>query len=161
MKGQFSDKFETTGLAENHHSFTWTVHGKEIQVEISDSAGEEIFSTYDHWKQATSFMVCASVTKGDLDHDASSKIYSIERADEITKRRRPILVVGTKCDLDQERKTSRSRAMEVCKNVAYVETSAKTGQNVQLAFRMLIELDLAFHSNVVYVPPKKSKRDGT
>ncbi len=54
----------------------------------------------------------------------------------------PILVCGTKADLVDERSVPRDMAVSIAKSLngfGYVELSAKTGQNVELAFELLVD----------------------
>ena len=53
-----------------------------------------------------------------------------------------VLLIGTKCDLEDERVVSREEAEERAaeNGMRYFETSARTGLNVQAAFTEMIEL---------------------
>ena len=52
-----------------------------------------------------------------------------------------MLVVGNKCDLEEERETTRQEAENFCSDEGfyYIETSALKNANVQEAFNRLIE----------------------
>ena len=51
------------------------------------------------------------------------------------------MIIGNKSDLDDKREITTEEAMEFAKNneIAYIETSAKSGNNVNVAFEKLIE----------------------
>ncbi len=54
----------------------------------------------------------------------------------------PILLCGTKADVAAERTVSRDYALTLAESLTccgYVEVSAKTGQNVELAFALLVD----------------------
>ena len=53
----------------------------------------------------------------------------------------PIILVGTKCDLNEERNVSQDRIHTVCDemNLLYIEVSAKERINVDFAFREILE----------------------
>ena len=53
----------------------------------------------------------------------------------------PFLVLGNKCDLEEERQISNEQAEEFCQgiNVNFIETSAKDNVNVETAFVTLAE----------------------
>ena len=53
----------------------------------------------------------------------------------------PIILVGTKCDLNEWRVISQDRIHTVCDemNLLYIEVSAKKGINVDLAFKEILE----------------------
>lgn len=66
----------------------------------------------------------------------------------------PIVLVGNKCDLEEDRAVSRAQAFEVSQswgNVPYYETSARRKQNVNEVFvdvcRQIIHRDLAKSKN--------------
>jgi GTPase SAR1 family protein len=76
---------------------------------------------------------------------------------EVTKYARPdvqILLVGTKSDLSDKREVSHDMINNITKqlNVKYVETSAKTGSNVDCVFNMICQ-----HLLATSVPHEKSK----
>mmetsp|Transcript_589 Transcript_589/g.2106 ORF Transcript_589/g.2106 Transcript_589/m.2106 type:complete len:119 (-) Transcript_589:623-979(-) len=53
----------------------------------------------------------------------------------------PIILVGNKCDLDNQRQVSKEEGMKKAESIgcSYLETSAKTSQNVDEAFLILLE----------------------
>jgi small GTP-binding protein len=53
----------------------------------------------------------------------------------------PVFVVGTKVDQDQQRSVSAEVAREFCRNskVFYMETSARTSQNIAILFEIVLE----------------------
>ena len=53
----------------------------------------------------------------------------------------PFMVLGNKCDMEEERTTSKEEAEEFCQgiNVNFLETSAKDNVNVEAAFVNLAE----------------------
>ena len=58
----------------------------------------------------------------------------------------PIILVGTKCDLNEERVISQDRIHTVCDemNLLYIEVSAKEGINVDFAFTEILEEMIPF-----------------
>lgn len=52
-----------------------------------------------------------------------------------------IVLCGHKCDLQEKRLINQNRAREFAKNyqLAYLETSAKTGQNIDRAIEILLD----------------------
>lgn len=52
-----------------------------------------------------------------------------------------IVLCGHKCDLQEKRLVNQNRAREFAKNynLPYLETSAKTGQNVDRAIEILLD----------------------
>ena len=61
----------------------------------------------------------------------------------------PIVLVGSKIDLDEFRAISREDGIQASKKYnldAFIEVSSKTGQNVEEAFKLLTELILTEYS---------------
>ena len=58
----------------------------------------------------------------------------------------PVILVGTKCDLNEERVISQDRIHTVCDemNLLYIEVSAKEGINVDFAFTEILEEMICF-----------------
>ncbi|MBD3186024.1 hypothetical protein GF325_04265, partial [Candidatus Bathyarchaeota archaeon] len=57
----------------------------------------------------------------------------------------PILLVGAKSDLSESREVSNEEGMQYAKEnniVGFVETSSKTGKNVEIAFETITKLML-------------------
>ena len=56
----------------------------------------------------------------------------------------PRIIIGNKIDIKNERKISRAHAQHLCEklNATYFETSAKTGENVDLIFEKIAEMTL-------------------
>ena len=53
----------------------------------------------------------------------------------------PIIIVGNKIDLENKRVISKEKAMEFAKsqNIDYIETSSKTGENIDKTIKMITE----------------------
>ena len=65
-----------------------------------------------------------------------------------------LLLVGNKSDLNEKRQVSYDEASELAKdkNIEYIETSAKTGENVDVAFKKLIEMTIEKVSSGIIIP---------
>lgn len=114
------------------------LEGKIVKLQIWDTAGQEafrsitrifyrgahcVFLTYDITREET-FLALPDWLREVKQH-ASSDIV--------------VYLIGNRCDLEEERKVDRERAIEFCKeqNIdKFFETSAKTGQNVEEVFSL-------------------------
>ena len=116
------------------------IEGKKIKVQIWDTAGEEryksITSTY--YKGAKGAFIVYDITRkitfesidkwiGDLKNNGDENII--------------IYLVGNKNDLNDKREVDKNEAMNKAEkyNIAFMETSALSGDNIQKIFQDLIE----------------------
>lgn len=113
---------------------------------IYDTAGQEEYSslTGQYMKSGEGFLIVFSLT----DRESFDRISTIR--DNIVRAKErdgwgdntPIILIGNKSDLVQERVVSSEEAKSWAAqhNVQYFETSAKTGQNVEAVFAQLIRM---------------------
>ncbi|KPM09928.1 GTP-binding protein Di-Ras2-like protein 1, partial [Sarcoptes scabiei] len=73
------------------------------------------------------------------------EIYETKQNEETSLASLPMILVGNKCDEDNQREVTADFAKEYCsktlKGCGYIETSAKTGYNVHEAFQELLSMD--------------------
>lgn len=110
--------------------------GEEVQIDILDTAGQEDYAAIrdNYFRSGEGFLCVFSITDEESFHatqEFREQILRVKNDDSI-----PFLLVGNKCDLNDKRKVSES----VCQSraqqwdVSYVETSAKTRENVDKVF---------------------------
>ncbi|KAL8852680.1 MAG: hypothetical protein Q9221_002440 [Calogaya cf. arnoldii] len=113
------------------------VDGKQCILEILDTAGTEQFTAMRelYMKSGQGFLLVFSITSlsslNEL-HELRDQIVRIKDDPQV-----PLVIVGNKSDLDDERVVSRARAFAVSQswgNVHYYETSARRRANVDEAF---------------------------
>ncbi|KIW04496.1 uncharacterized protein PV09_04253 [Verruconis gallopava] len=125
---------------EDSYRKTLDVDGRQIVLEILDTAGTEQFTAMRelYMKTGQGFLLVFSIT-------------SLSSLQELTELREqiirikddpnvPIVLVGNKCDLEEDRAVSRARAFAVSQswgNAPYYETSARRRANVDECFRDL------------------------
>ena len=140
-----SDQTMTIGVDFEVKSLT--VDGQKVKLQIWDFGGEERFRfllpTYVRGARGGLFIY--DITNySSLAHidDWLSVIKKEIRAEDIF----PIIVVGNKADLVEERKVSSANGIRIAKsrNVnGFIEISTKTGENVEKAFEALTRLMLS------------------
>jgi Ras-related protein Rap-1B len=120
-------------------------------LEIMDTAGTEQFTSMREFymRDAHGFLLVFSITSMSSLHELAElreQIVQIKGGDPNV----PIVLVGNKSDLEEDRVVSRSRAFQVSQawgNVPYYETSARRRQNVTEVFvdvcRQIIRKDLS------------------
>lgn len=118
------------------------VDGTKVKLQIWDTAGQERFRSVTHayYRDANALLLLYDVTnKSSFDNIRAWLTEINEYAQEDVV----IMLLGNKADMASERliKTEDGEKLAKDHNVAFMETSAKTGLNVDLAF-MAVAKDL-------------------
>lgn len=139
-KGEFSSEFAST-IGVEFLTHTMKVGGADVKAQIWDTAGQERFhammTTY--YRKAVGALLIFDVG------DCASLVGVEKWLDQLPSVAEPGLhtvLVGNKCDLEgDKRKVSAEEARQfaAARHMRYIETSAKTGLNVEEAFQGLIE----------------------
>ncbi|KAJ3444890.1 ras and ef-hand domain-containing protein [Anaeramoeba flamelloides] len=115
------------------------LHSKTVAAQIWDTAGQEKFraipATLFRGSHAVIFVY--DVTN----YESFEKVqYWIEQADKHCPKKKYYLLIGNKIDCVQERKVSKEAGEMFAKehNMNFLETSAKTAQNVNQAFLQVL-----------------------
>jgi len=130
----FTDSFIST-IGVDFKIKTIDVGGASVKLQIWDTAGQERFRTItsSYYRGAHGILVVFDLTNPETFNNVTKWLQEIERyACEGVQK----LLIGNKCDLVSERKVNRRDAEEVAEqlNFSYVETSAKSAENVEDAF---------------------------
>ena len=138
----------------------WTV---AIKLQIFDTAGQEkyggIINSYYRGCAGVIVVYDMTIEKTFYDMDAwLSCVQEHSRANPV------VMVIGNKSDLAEKREIQQATAETYCKrrNFFYIETSAKSGRNVEEAFSHLAEfiLDQKGYMNNIPRPVKNGSRIG-
>ena len=131
----------TIGIATREITSIKGCDSNAYKLEIWELAGQERFfglsASFFHY--ASGFLLLFDVTDEQSFHNAIGKwidgISSRAPADV------PVILVGTKCDLNEKRVISQDRIHMICDemNLLYIEVSAKKGINVDFAFKQILE----------------------
>ncbi|KAF2843077.1 ras-domain-containing protein [Patellaria atrata CBS 101060] len=125
------------------------VDGRQVILEILDTAGTEQFTAMRelYMKSGQGFLLVFSITSLSSLHELSElrdQILRIKDTDSV-----PLVLVGNKSDLEEDRAVSRARAFSVSQqwgNCPYYETSARRRANVDEVFidlcRQIIRRDM-------------------
>jgi len=116
------------------------MHGKNFKVQIWDTAGQERFRniTRSHFRGVHGVMITYDVTS----RESFEKLdYWIKMASGALHNDAPRVIVGNKIDLEDRRCVSIEEASTFCRSfgIPYVETSARTGENVDFSYFNLVK----------------------
>ena len=109
------------------------------KVHVWDTAGQERFRSLSlaFYKRAQGAVICF-----DLTHRPSfdNVIEWVKSARQNCPEHVALILVGTKCDLDEDREIDTTDAQQLAEqnNMQYIETSAKTNANVNEMFQNII-----------------------
>jgi len=116
------------------------VNGQNVNLAIWDTAGEEKFDSITNFycRSARAAVVCYDITDPQSLKDINKWIDKIKNE---AQEDCAILIVGNKCDLEDERKVDLAAAKSIASsfNATVVEASAKTGTNVPLIFEQVVK----------------------
>lgn len=139
LKNEFTEYYDPT-LEETYRTEI-EYSSKVYDIEIVDTAGQEEFSSFRDSSLATgdAFLVLFALNSASSWHELKDLRSKILREHE-AKSTIPMVIVANKLDLDDEREVTRDEVMEYCNSVVtpYIETSAKTGLNVQESFQLMM-----------------------
>lgn len=131
--------------------------GEEVQIDILDTAGQEDYAAIrdNYFRAGEGFLCVFSITENESFQESQEFREHIIRvkSDESI----PFILVGNKCDLTEKRKVRADEAQARADQwkVPYVETSAKTRENVDKVF-----FDLMREIRSRKVDQDGSKKDG-
>ncbi|XP_036336514.1 ras-like protein 2 [Rhagoletis pomonella] len=112
------------------------------KLDILDTAGQEEFSAMreQYMRSGEGFLLVFALN----DHSSFDEIPKFQKQILRVKDRDefPMLMVGNKCDLDQQRQVSLDEAQTISRNllIPYIECSAKLRVNVDQAFHELVRI---------------------
>jgi len=111
------------------------VEGQKIKLQIWDTAGQERFRavTRSYYRGAAGAIMVYDITRRTTFNHISSWL---SEANNLASPNTILFLIGNKADLDASRDVTREEAEEFAKehNLTFLETSAKTGENVEDAF---------------------------
>ena len=112
---------------------------KNFKVILSDTAGQERYKaiTSAYYKGAKGAFVVYDITRKQSFDSVDRWINDLRAA---ADKNLTIIIIGNKCDLEDQRQVNKEQGEEKAKNseVAFMETSALSGENLDKAFEKMI-----------------------
>ena len=134
MYDEFVEDYEPT-KADSYQKKV-VLDGEEVQIDILDTAGEEDYAAIrdNYFRSGEGFLCVFSITQDETFQAAKEFREQIVRVKE--KETIPFILVGNKSDLTDQRAVTLANAQAQANEwkVPYVETSAKTRENVDKVF---------------------------
>merc|ERR1711953_61551 len=134
MYDEFVEDYEPT-KADSYRKKV-VLDGEEVQIDILDTAGQEDYAAIrdNYFRSGEGFLCVFSITEDDSfqsTQEFREQIIRVKGDSNI-----PFILVGNKADLTNSRKVQQATANNRVQqwNVPYVETSAKTRENVDKVF---------------------------
>ncbi|RNA23262.1 ras-related Ral-a [Brachionus plicatilis] len=135
MYHDFVEEYEPTKA--DAYRRTITLQGEDVQIDILDTAGQEDYPAVrdGYLKHGDGFLLVFDLTNRETFESIRNHRENVLRvkADDANL---PIILIGNKSDLRQNRLISFEEANSLATqwNIPYIETSAKTRENVDRAF---------------------------
>ncbi|TCD70071.1 Ras GTPase ras2 [Steccherinum ochraceum] len=134
-------QFTLNCFVEDAYRKQLVVDNRMCFVEVIDTAGQEEYATLrDQWvREGQGFILVYSIAS----RATFERLEVFRQAMMKVKRQKPVfMLVGNKCDKQYEREVSREEGAQLARNFGcdFLETSAKTAQNVERLFMTLVRL---------------------
>ena len=117
------------------------INNTKIKIQIWDTAGQERYKsiTKTYYKGAKGALIVYDITNKESFKNVDKWINDLKESgdDDVS-----ILIVGNKCDLEASREVTTDEVKKKAElyKMAYCETSALKGENIDNAFRTLIKI---------------------
>ena len=134
VENTFSEHIQST-IGIEYEFTTIEVDGQQVKLNVWDTAGQEKFRsiTRAYYREAVCVLIVFDLTDKETFNEVNTWVDDVRHK---CDPKASIILVGNKSDLSENRQVSNSEATEYAKsmNLKYIETSAKTGDNVRTAF---------------------------
>ena len=145
VENRFSHDYRST-LGLNVLSHSMGFYGNEVYFSLWDVGAQEYFKRFrkTYYVGAQAAFIVFDVCK--RDSFSNVKVWYNELEDFLDKKNIPIVIVGNKIDLADQRSIVYQEGIELVEELtkenneshfSYIETSAKTGENVEDAFSLI------------------------
>lgn len=159
VKSTFVEIYDPT--IEDAFRHQTVVDGHTCVLDILDTAGQEDMKMLRRqWvEDRDGFILVFSIVERSSFDEILQFFDLIEQVKEDEIGKVPLVLVGNKVDMANQRKVSLQEAQDLAKshNAGYIETSAKNGINVNECFEMLVRDFIRLNPPKLITPGKKKK----
>ena len=139
LKNEFhEDSKATVGVEFGSKQFN--VEGHSIKVQIWDTAGQERYKaiTSAYYKGAKGAFIVYDITRKNSFESIDKWINDVTA---VADKKITIVLIGNKSDLEDQRQVTKEQGEDKANKlqVAFLETSAFSGENLEKAFQMMIK----------------------
>ena len=137
------------------------LNGKNVKLQIWDTAGQERFKniTASYYRGGNGILVVYDITDRESFNNLNSWLSEIEKS---ANKNVYKILIGNKCDLEEKRAVTYQEGKDFADSngMKFIETSAKTCQQVNEAFETLTQEIIKLNASkdkVLQEPKKKEK----
>ena len=137
------------------------LNGKNVKLQIWDTAGQERFKniTASYYRGGNGILVLYDITDRESFNNLNSWLIEIEKS---ANKNVYKILIGNKCDLEEKRAVTYQEGKDFADSngMKFIETSAKTCQQVNEAFETLTQEIIKLNASkdkVLQEPKKKEK----
>ena len=138
LKNKFNENSKAT-VGVEFGSKQFNIEGHLINAQIWDTAGTEKYKaiTSAYYRGAKGGFVVYDITRKDSFKSVDKWVNDLIAAGD---KKMIILVIGNKCDLEEKRQVTKEQGESKARflEVAFMETSALSGENLDKAFEMMM-----------------------
>ena len=153
IRNEFDENSKST-IGVEFGTKNFNLNDKIIKAQIWDTAGQERYRsiTSVYYKGAQGCLLVYDITKKPTFENIDKWISDLKNSGD---ENLSIILIGNKCDLENERKVTKEEAKEKAQfyKLAFIETSALNGTNIEKAFELLLNDIYIKYSQI----PKKQK----
>ena len=156
-KGDFAESPYLSTIGIDFQIKNLTINSKKIRLQIWDTAGQERFRNIakNYYQSSDGFIIVYDITNSESFQTLDYWVEEIKsNSHEFTK----MILVGNKCDLEEERQVKKEEGKDYAKKekIKFYEVSAKEGTNINTAFDTLVKDILS-----TYSPSELMKKRGS
>ena len=148
VEGNYKNTLPTIGFNAKH-KYISLPNGENVNIVFEDTSGQERYHSLslNFIRKANGIVLMYDITQKHTFDTVSNWCNQIW---EYQKKDFPVILLGNKCDLENERQVQREEGEQIAneKGIKFLETSNKNGKNIKESVKELVDMILKKkHSN--------------